>query len=138
MMGIKKFFMGMILLLICLWFASGSVSQAQGPQVVQALDKMANREAGVIKDYVQDGRQYDRLIIRNVMIIDGNGTPAKGPTSVLVEGNKITSVGSMRAGRGGGGTNERVIDGTGMYCLPGLINAHAHLQNSRGRLRMPF
>jgi len=86
----------------------------------------------------ESGKQYDRLIIRNVMVIDGKGTPMKGPTSILVEKNKISSVGSARASRDADPDKELVIDGTGMYCLPGIINVHAHLQNSRGRLRMPF
>ena len=86
----------------------------------------------------ESGKQYDRLIISNVMIIDGKGTPMKGPTGILVEKNKITAVGAARPTRNADPDKEIVIDATGMYCLPGLINNHAHLQDSRGSLRMPF
>jgi hypothetical protein len=32
----------------------------------------------------EHGRQYDRLLIQNVHIIDGNGTPITGPSNVVV------------------------------------------------------
>jgi dihydroorotase-like cyclic amidohydrolase len=31
-----------------------------------------------------------------------------------------------------------VIDGIGMYLLPGLINSHAHIHDSRGKNPLPF
>src|SRR4030042_6735512 len=43
---------------------------------------------------VEHGQRYDRLVIRNVIVIDGKGTPARGPLDIVVEGNKIA------AGRG--------------------------------------
>jgi len=83
---------------------------------------------------VEHGKRYDRLIIRNVMIIDGKGTPMRGPTNVVVENNKIVSVGGGPAGA----QDAHVIDGTGMYLLPGLINAHVHLHDERAGMPLPF
>lgn len=80
----------------------------------------------------EHGRRYDRLLIRNVYVIDGNGTPTTGPTNVVVAGDRIERVG------GRGGDYDAVIEGDGRYLLPGLINNHAHLQDSRGRISMPF
>jgi cytosine/adenosine deaminase-related metal-dependent hydrolase len=82
------------------------------------------------------GKRPARLIIRNVMIVDGNGTPTRGPANVTVEGNVITNVqmlsqtGAPRSSATQS-ANDVVIDGTGKYLLPGLINAHAHLQSQR-------
>lgn len=92
-------------------------------------------------NYIYSENHYDKetLVVRNVMIIDGNGTPARGPRDVIVKKNIIEAVTSVKkewqtqykdAGR--------VIDGTGKYMLPGLINIHAHLQNSRGKWLLPF
>ncbi|MDZ7682032.1 MAG: hypothetical protein U5J63_10070 [Fodinibius sp.] len=35
---------------------------------------------------------YDRLIIRGATLVDGTGSPPRGPIDVVVEDNKITSV----------------------------------------------
>src|SRR5919106_2745620 len=38
------------------------------------------------------GVRYSRLLIRNAMVIDGAGNPARGPMDIVVEGSTITSV----------------------------------------------
>ena len=83
-----------------------------------------------------NGVRVPRLAIRNATIVDGNGTPASGPADILVEGNRITSVTfldpvALRAGRARRPAADAEIDATGKYVLPGLINAHAHLQDER-------
>jgi len=95
---------------------------------------------------VVSGTRPSRLIIRNATIVDGNGTPAKGPFDIVLEGNTITQLiplDPVAQGRGGGrraqtaaGTAE--IDATGKYVLPGLINAHAHLQDERAGVAQPI
>ena len=93
------------------------------------------------------GTRPTRLIVRNATIADGNGTPARGPFDIVVEGNTITQVvaldpvamrggASSRRPQGGAGTAE--IDATGKYVLPGLINAHAHLQDERAGVAQPI
>jgi len=87
-----------------------------------------------------------RLLIRNATVVDGNGTPAKGPFDIVVVGNTIAQViprdPVATGGRGGNrgpvdpGTVE--IDATGKYVLPGLINAHAHLQDERAGVAQPI
>ncbi|MEO9046652.1 MAG: amidohydrolase family protein [Gemmatimonadaceae bacterium] len=88
-----------------------------------------------------------RLIIRNATIIDGNGTPAKGPYDIVVQGNMITQIVGLdpvllgrtaanRRPRADANTVE--IDATGKYVTPGLIDAHAHLQDSRGGEAQPI
>ena len=84
------------------------------------------------------GTRPGRLIIRNATVVDGNGTPAKGPFDIVVEGGMITQMVALdpvALGRSGQGRRPRAdantaeIDATGKYVLPGLINAHAHLQD---------
>ena len=43
-----------------------------------------------------------------------------------------------RAGRAAAAQADAVIDATGKYVLPGLINAHAHLQEERGGKPQPL
>src|SRR6187402_3642015 len=35
---------------------------------------------------------FNRMVIRNVMIIDGTGAPPYGPMNVIVSGNRIASI----------------------------------------------
>ncbi|MBL8840180.1 MAG: amidohydrolase family protein [Planctomycetes bacterium] len=72
----------------------------------------------------------ESLLIRDVMVIRGNGTPPTGPTDVLVRGNKIEKVG--RAGPSD--AHATVIDGKGKWLLPGFFNLHGHIQEERGGL----
>ena len=88
------------------------------------------------------GRRPARLVIRGATMVDGNGTPARGPVDIVIEGNTIIDVVALdavalRGGSGGGAGGSRRpagdinIDATGKFVLPGLINAHAHLQSNR-------
>ena len=87
---------------------------------------------------VEHGRRYDRLVIRNVIVIDGKGTPARGPMDVVVEGNRIASVRGANTRPDAYKDEAHVLDGTGMYLLPGFINAHIHLHDERDGIAQPF
>jgi imidazolonepropionase-like amidohydrolase len=85
---------------------------------------------------VQHGVRPQRLVIRNATVVDGNGTPARGPLDIVVEGNTITAVvpldpGALQRGEARRPAGDVEIDATGKYVLPGLINVHAHLQSNR-------
>src|SRR5579871_5949368 len=83
---------------------------------------------------------YPTLIIRNVTLIDGTGSPARGPVDIIVKRDvieQIVSTDAVSRNRGGEAAQSippggRVIDGTGMYVTPGLIDMHMHLNNSPG------
>lgn len=83
-----------------------------------------------------DARQgpYDRLIIQNAMVISGNGGPAYGPADIIVEGGTITQIISYngvlgRPANAEPGEADRVIDATGMFVMPGLIDLHTHIRS---------
>ena len=80
------------------------------------------------------------------MIVDGAGNPARGPMDILVEGSTIRSVRPARpADEFGTGRDsvrrapavDRVIDASGMYVMPGIIDMHGHIQFSRNGQPMP-
>jgi len=87
---------------------------------------------------VEHGRRYDRLVVRHVLVIDGKGTPMRGPMDVIVEGNRIAAVRGADVRPDAYKTETHVIDGTGMYLLPGLINSHIHLHDERAGIPQPF
>jgi imidazolonepropionase-like amidohydrolase len=87
---------------------------------------------------VEHGRRYDRLVIRGVMLIDGKGTPMRGPMDIVVEGNKIAAVRGADTRQDAYRKEEHVLDGRGIYLLPGLINSHVHLHDERDGVAQPF
>ena len=87
---------------------------------------------------VEHGNRYDRLVIRNVLVIDGKGTPTRGPQDIVLEGNRIASVAMANTRPGAYADEKHVLDGTGHYLLPGLINNHVHLHDERAGIAQPF
>jgi imidazolonepropionase-like amidohydrolase len=73
------------------------------------------------------GLRPESLLIRDVMVIRGNGTPPLGPTDVMVRGNVIESVGRSPADA----APAALIQGKGMWLLPGFFNLHGHIQEER-------
>ena len=67
----------------------------------------------------------ERLALVGGMLIDGYERPPIHNAAVLIEGNRIVAVGAADDVEIPPGT--RVIDTSGRTMLPGLIDAHAHL-----------
>lgn len=92
---------------------------------------------------VHGQRPEGRLVIRNALVVDGNGTPTTGPWDIVVEGGRIAEMVpldpvAVKDGRQRRPQGAVEIDATGRHVLPGLINLHAHLQNERGGIPQPY
>ena len=81
---------------------------------------------------------HPQLIIRGVMLINGNGAPPQGPIDIVVENNiikKIQVVGypgvaikqDKRPQLKAGG---KELDCSGMYLMPGFVDMHGHIGGS--------
>jgi imidazolonepropionase-like amidohydrolase len=81
-------------------------------------------------------RSMRRLIVRNAMVIYGSARPPSGPSDVVIEDGIITYVGPVGSRLP---TSDAVIDGSGKYVMPGIVNTHMHWHEDRGPgLRQPI
>lgn len=58
-----------------------------------------------------------RLLIENGALIDGTGAAPVENATIVIEGNRIASIGSAMPAR----PDDTVIDATGKYVLPGPL-----------------
>ncbi|MDH3692763.1 MAG: amidohydrolase family protein, partial [Gammaproteobacteria bacterium] len=106
--------------------ASLAVAQDEGPKMIPAPDRGAD----------EGGGPYGRLIIRGATLIDGTGSPPRGPVDIVIENNRIVDVKSV--GYPGLEIDEskrptdatREIDAHGQYVMPGIIDMHTHTGGS--------
>lgn len=66
-------------------------------------------------------RESTPTLIRNATVFDGNGAELAN-SDVLMRDGRIVAVGQNLSGEGA-----TVIDGTGKFVTPGIIDAHSHL-----------
>lgn len=106
-----------------------------GNAIAQAEKVQPNPNPGETRSFgeLAEG-PYERLVIRNVMVIPGHGGPARGPFDILVTGNVISEIrrfdplAEPAADDEPRLTGDRVIEGDGKYVMPGMINLHLHFR----------
>jgi hypothetical protein len=64
-------------------------------------------------------------VIRNVTVITTSGTPVSRAQDVVIRGRNIVQLTRPNSARAAGAT---IIDGTGKYLIPGLIDSHVHIK----------
>ncbi len=68
------------------------------------------------------------LVIQGGTLIDGTGGKARKNDCLVIEGNRITSVGVKPKGLNLKNPDRvECVDATGQWVMPGLIDAHVHL-----------
>ena len=79
-----------------------------------------------------------RLVIKNAMVIYGSAKPPYGPVDIVVQDGLIAYIGPADAMPGSPLTipttprsSDTVIDATGKYVMPGIVNAHMHWHEER-------
>ncbi len=90
-----------------------------------------------LQSYTQEFSEgpFSQLIIRGATLINGNGSPPRGPVDIIVENNVIKHVkvvgypgvqidNTKRPALKPGG---KEINAEGMYVLPGFVDMHGHI-----------
>lgn len=67
------------------------------------------------------------LVIAGGTLIDGRGRPPVANQALVIEGDRIRSVGALPAGLDLRDPHVEVVDAAGRFVMPGLIDAHTHL-----------
>lgn len=114
----KKIPLKSILFLLPILFSCGSNVAVGATPSVEALKTEYIATFNII-----NGKQSADLLIKNVKILDVY-TNAVYPGSLLINGEKIIAVNPNDKI-----TAKKVFDGKGMYAIPGLIDAHFHIES---------
>jgi cytosine/adenosine deaminase-related metal-dependent hydrolase len=101
----------------------------------EAADRM--RAAGIELPQPAPDRRADEgrgpfaeLVIENVMLVDGLGSPLRGPVHIFVREDRIVRIlGSAYAESAAETQDPHRLDGSGLTVLPGFIDAHTHIGN---------
>ncbi|MGE3465151.1 MAG: amidohydrolase, partial [Pseudomonadales bacterium] len=102
--------------------AEPPVPGEEGPALAERLGVAIPPPA---PDRTEGEGPFAQLVISQVMLINGEGSPPMGPVNVRIEGDRIAAIDPAAAVTPAAGV--RVIDGSGMYAMPGFVDAHAHI-----------
>src|SRR5689334_1336358 len=69
-------------------------------------------------------------VLKGVTIIDGTGRPPAASSAIVMDNGRITWLGPVSQLKTPPGA--QTIDLTGKFVMPGIINLHGHLGNTRG------
>lgn len=81
----------------------------------------------------QDISNSRTIALKNVTVIDGTGTPPQPGQVIIIRDGIIKSISPVEAWESS--DEEKVVDLTGQYIMPGLINGHVHLTAHRGNIK---
>jgi imidazolonepropionase-like amidohydrolase len=109
-----------IVVVLPLWLLACSGEQPEtAKEVVAVRTAESPSESVSLKETELTGE----LLVRAVSLIDGTGTTLQSDIDIRISQGLIVEIGSrLSAARG-----SVIIDGSGKYVIPGLIDAHAHL-----------
>lgn len=119
----------------------GATALLAGPLVPAPLQAQT-QTADAIPARTEGIGPFQRVVLRNVTMIDGTGAPAQGPVDIVLSGDRIAEIRTIGApgkidesARAAKGDYE--LDLTGYYVLPGFVDAHVHLHNLNDAQHVP-
>ena len=102
----------------------------------QSMDKfkIIDIVSGEVHDVPLDlkytpGIPKGRMVVHAGRLVDGKSPTARDNVDIVIEGNRIVSVGAHAASLHAGA---KVVDASNLTAMPGLIEFHSHLQKDLG------
>ena len=102
----------------------GALAARLSPAFGRAMSARASLIAAVTGTTLLTGSAFAQgIALTNANLIDGSGAAMQPGVTIIIEGGRIVDMGlSVRAPAG-----SSVIDLTGKYVVPGIINGHGHV-----------
>ncbi len=108
-------------------FPALALAAQPGEEIIQRALSMGLQQPAIAPPRGDESEgPFQRLIIRNAIVVDGAGAPPRGPMTIEIRNDRIVSLGGSH-GAGADSAGAKVIDAGGGYVLPGFIDAHFHL-----------
>ena len=79
-----------------------------------------------------------RIIFRGPTVIDGTGAPAREEMAIVVEGERIEAIVPVAELTDELLADAEVVDATGWFAIPGLVESHTHVATMASRERAGF
>ena len=83
-------------------------------------------------------RVPDRTIFEGATVIDGTGVPARPGMAIVVEGDAIAGILPVQDLAGDAREGAEIVDASGWFAIPGLVEAHTHLASVADRATAEF
>ena len=80
----------------------------------------------------------DRTVFEGATVIDGTGAPARPGMAIVVEGDVIAGILPVRDLAGDVREGAEIVDASGWFAIPGLVEAHTHLASVADRATAEF
>jgi imidazolonepropionase-like amidohydrolase len=92
--------------------------------VFEQLFKSSERPTRSLEGQMGQSR---KIVITNGNLIDGTGKPTSANDAIVIEGNRIKSVGPLPPDIQLQDRSVEVVNAAGQWIMPGLIDAHCHV-----------
>jgi len=108
-------------------FRPSGPKAGDGQQLERTIDALLGWVEARFPETAARADEPPALVIRGVRLIDGTGAPAREGVTVIVEGERIATIGV--AGRTEIPAGAQVVDAAGKTLMPGLIDTHVHFRD---------
>ncbi|MBJ7417251.1 MAG: hydrolase, partial [Niveispirillum sp.] len=96
---------------------------------------LAHAPPGAMERPFAPAEKGARVIYAGVTLIDGRGGPAQPGMAVITDGERIVKVLPLAQLDEASRTGATLIDLTGQYLIPGLIDSHQHMATPPNRVQ---
>ena len=103
--------------------------EAEAKQLIDAQEARSKERVGKLAERLTHVPAGNRLVVKNARIFDPVSGVVSAPATIVVEGNRIASV-------GGGEAQGEVLDAQNRIVIPGLWDVHVHIDETSAMMNI--